>query len=305
MEIFIKHVLSGRLKTLPAIILFCLAMIPLKAQVSRQLTQNELNAELRTALEQNDEVRIVELIKNHRLYIKPFVDELVRESIRLELKGKLEESEKLNRMASKTAEIFNKIFNEKSLIIAVNYLTIWSKEQKEKKLIADSLYALGTKYRLGNEPEKAVDALSKALDIYSNIGDERGEVEVLGGLGALYFNDYENYSEALNYYREALVLRQKVDDKQLIGTTLNSLGASYHTYLKDYHGALRYYEQAKVVRAEIGDQSGLRTVMLNKARSLKELGNQLTKLGVVYPNPTKDGVTIIMRWLKMNKALKR
>jgi len=116
----IKQAHPGRL-VLSGLFLFMFISQAANTQESRQLTQNELNVELRSALEQNDEARIVELIKNHRLYIKPFVDSLIQESIHLELKGKLEESEKLNRMAAKTAENFNKIFNEKSLMIAVNY----------------------------------------------------------------------------------------------------------------------------------------------------------------------------------------
>ncbi len=217
----------------------------------------------------------IAIIRDNRLLIKPFVDALIKESIMDELKGKTNESLKIVAISEKAAKYFENIFGEKSLTIGVNYLTTWTREQKEKKLVADSLYALGTKYRLSGEKEKALECIKPALNKYKEISDERGEAETLGGLGALFFNDYNNYSEALNYYREALVLRQKVGDMQLIGNTLNSLGASYHTYLKDYHGALRYYEQAEVVRTEIGDQSGLRTVMLNKARSLKELGNQL------------------------------
>ncbi len=142
-----KPAQPAKIAILSGLFLFLSLSQVANSQESIQLTQNELNKELRTALEQNDEARIVELIKNHRLYIKPFVDELVKESISMELKGKLDEAEQLNRMAAKTAEVFNRIFNEKSLVIAVNYLKIWSKEQKGQKLVADSLYAAGTKIR--------------------------------------------------------------------------------------------------------------------------------------------------------------
>ncbi len=47
-------------------------------------------------------------------------------------------------MSANAAKYFENTFGEKSLSIAVNYLTIWTKEQKEKKLVADSLYTFGT-----------------------------------------------------------------------------------------------------------------------------------------------------------------
>ncbi|MBP1667155.1 MAG: hypothetical protein H6Q23_2015 [Bacteroidetes bacterium] len=261
MEIFIKRVLSGRLRTMPAIILFCLAMIPLRAQESRQLTQIEFNAEMRTALEQDDDAHILELIKSHRLFVKQFVDELVKESIRLELKGKLDEAEQLNRMAAKTAEVFNRIFNEKSLLIAVNYLKTWSKEQKGKKLVADSLYAVGTKIR-GSEPEKAIEIYKRAIEIYRNIGDERGESEILGGFGLIYSNI--DYDTSLTYYKDALIKREKVDDKVLIGNTLNSLGSLYYGIFREYSPALDYFDRAEIVRREIGDSLNLgRTIRNN------------------------------------------
>lgn len=269
----------GRIFILSGLFLFLLNARAMNAQESRQLTRDELNTELRKALLQNDEQQSFSIIKGNRLLIKPFVDALVTESITNELKGKLAESKQLNTIAGKTAETFYKIFNERSLLIAVNYLTIWTKEQKEKKLVADSLYAVGTKYRLGNEPEKAIDAFKKVLEIYSNIGDERGEAEVLGGFGALYFNNYKYYKEALDYYSDALLKREKVDDRQLMGNTLNSLGAVYSTYLEDYPKAISYYEKAEVVRSETGELAGLRTVQSNKAGAYKSYGSQLNIIG--------------------------
>ena len=71
------------------------------------------------------------LIKDNRLLIKPFVDALIKESITAELKGKTDEAAKLQAMSANAAKYFENTFGEKSLSIAVNYLTIWTKEQKE------------------------------------------------------------------------------------------------------------------------------------------------------------------------------
>jgi CHAT domain-containing protein len=254
------------------LVIFMLLSQVVNAQVTRQLTRDELNTELRTELLQNNDARCIEIIKNHRLLIKPFIDGLNTESIRKKLKGKIDESEQLNKMAAKTAEVFNKIFNEKSLLIAVNYLTIWSKGQMEIKLTADSLYAAGTKFRLGNEPEKAIDLFEKALTLYSNIGDERGEAEVLGGFGAVYYNNTGDYQTAFNYYEKALAKREKVDDQVLMGNTLSSIGSLYHDYFSDFPKAITYLSRAERIRDESGDLVNLGRTIHVKASALEKNG---------------------------------
>jgi CHAT domain-containing protein/tetratricopeptide (TPR) repeat protein len=263
-----KPAQPGRI-ILAGLFLFLLFPRDVNAQESRQLTRDELNTELRTALLQNNEVLISELIKNHRLFIKPFVDGLISETISNELKGNLAESKQLSSITGKTAEVFNKIFNEKSLLIAVNYLTIWSKNQKGKKLVADSLYAVGTKLR-GSEPRKAIGIYDKAIDNYKSIGDERGESEVLGGLGLIYTSI--NYDTSLVYYKDALEKREKVDDKLLIGNTLNSLGSLYYGFYKNYPLALDYLDRAEKVRTDLGDSLNLGRTIHTKAYTLDNLG---------------------------------
>ncbi len=73
---------------------------------AQQLSRDELNSELRKALEQNDEARSMALIKDNRLLIKPFVDGLIKESITAELKGKTGEAAKLQAMSANAAKIF-------------------------------------------------------------------------------------------------------------------------------------------------------------------------------------------------------
>jgi len=248
--------------------------------VSSQSTfsQDQFKQELINAVSKNQEKAADTLIRNHRLMVKPFVDGLIREAITLELKSKLTESAKLGTVTVKTAEKFNDIFYEKSLLIAVNYLTIWTRQQKSEKLTADSLYIRGTKFRLENEFENSETTLQKALSVYMIIGDERGEAEVLGGLGALYFNN-NDHQKAYDYYKKALIKREKVDDKFLMGNTLNSLGSVSLRLLKDYPLAISYYEKAEAVRSEIGDINGLRTSMSYKAAAYKEFAEQLNTTG--------------------------
>jgi CHAT domain-containing protein len=244
---------------------------------SQQLTQAQFSEELGKAYIQNNDHLADSLIKDHRLFVKPFVNDLITECIRHELKGKTAESKQALGIAEKASATFENIFEEKNLTIGVNYLTSWTKEQKEKKLVADSLYAVGTKFRLGKEPLKAIECLQQALDLYNNIQDERGEAEVLGGLGAIYFD--QDYQKSLSYYQEALKKREKVDDRQLIGNTLNSFGSVYLNYFKDFPKAIFWFNKAETIRKEIGDLAGWRTTHTYKALAYLSFGDLLTEEG--------------------------
>lgn len=274
MVIRIKPLMSCRIIIILLVFMFLfISLLPLIAsQQSQMLTQDEFKQELIKAYNQNNVEMANVLILNNRLLVKPIIDGLIRECIAKELNGKTTESNHIRTILEKAAGSFENIFGEKSLTIAVNYLTIWSKDQKEKKLLVDSLYAVGTKYRLGNEPQKAIDAYQKGLILYCNIGDERGEAEVLGGLGAVYFNNIQDLKEALKYYNEALIKREKVNDKVLIGNTLSSIGSIYHDYFKDYAQAIDYLDRAEAVRREIGDSINLGRTIHVKASALEKSG---------------------------------
>lgn len=258
-------------------LLFFIHSFPVDALIqSTQLSQGEFRNKLIEAYGINDNETAVSLIRNNRLLVKPFVDGLVRECIGEELNGRKKESEKTKSILVKTAGSFESLFGEKSLSIAVNYLTTWSGEQKEKKLVADSIYALGTKYRLGKEPALAIECFQKAIQLYSRINDERGAAEVLGGFGAVYFNSYKDSQNSLLYYNKALIQREKVDDKQLIGATLNSLGSVYYS-LMDYLESIRWFDKAEAIRTEIGDLANLKTTLTSKASALKLYSEKLNR----------------------------
>jgi CHAT domain-containing protein/tetratricopeptide (TPR) repeat protein len=238
---------------------------------SLQLTQEEFSKKLGNAYLQKNSSLVDSLIRNHRLYVKPFVNNLIEETLISELNGNLTESGQTRKTVEKSAADFEKIFGERSLATGVKYLTSWTKEQKFKKLTADSLYSEGTSIR-GNikDREKAVSLYKQAFDLYKEIGDERGEGEILGGLGLIFFNS-EDFEKSLSYYRYALKVRVKIDDKQLIGNSLNSIGGIYLNYLPDYEEALHFLDSAEILRAETGDFVNLGRTIHAKASAYDKL----------------------------------
>jgi tetratricopeptide (TPR) repeat protein len=261
------------LSSIVLMFLFILCSTSVHASLqSQQIAQAEFSKELREAYSKNDGQQAASLIKDHRLFVKPFVNDLITESISKELKGKATEAGQTRTIAEKTAATFENTFGEKSLTIGVNYLKTWSKEQKRKKLVADSLYALGTTIRTNaQERERAIVVHQQALDLYKEIGDERGEAEVLGGLG-LICNFKNDNKKAISYYQQALIKREKVDDRLLIGNTVNSMGSIYYGIFKDYRIALPYFDRAESIRTELGDSLNLGRTILLKASTLDNLG---------------------------------
>jgi CHAT domain-containing protein/Tfp pilus assembly protein PilF len=83
---------------------------------------------------------------------------------------------------------------------------------------------------------------------------------------------YENlgqYKQALDYYKQALVINREINDKRKEGDTLSNIGVVYDN-LGQYQQALENYQQALEIQHKIDDQFGK--------------GAVLTNIGVVYRN---------------------
>lgn len=251
----------GIISILCGLFLFLVPLSELNSQTGT-LSREEFATSLVQAVNSGNQKLAESHIRENRLFVKPVVNDLLTSHIVNDLKGNQRLAQNYLTIAEKSAKIFEEIFGEKNLSIAVNYLTVWTKENKKTKLRADSLYSAGTALR-SSEPDKTAVLYQKALELYRDIGDERGEAEVLGGLGLVYWN-ISDQEKCLSFYQEALDKRIKVDDKQLTGNTLNSMGSFCFEFLNDYPKALEWYEKAESIRSEIGDLANL-----NRTRGLK------------------------------------
>ncbi|MGJ5635019.1 tetratricopeptide repeat protein, partial [Nostoc sp. CALU 1950] len=70
------------------------------------------------------------------------------------------------------------------------------------------------------------------------------------------------YPKALEFYQQALAIRQKIGDRAGVGTTLNNIGAIYKS-LGQYPKALEFYQQALAISQQIGDRAGVGTTLNN------------------------------------------
>ena len=246
-----------------------LILVPAFTQAGNaQDPQDAFSEALITACQEKNNPKVKELIEEHRLWVKPVVNQLISDYIDLTMAGNKSAAASLKDAARLIAQTFQETYGERSLSIGVGYLDGWSLQELGGKAQADEIYGIATDLRKsGQNNEEAILTFHQALELYNDIGDVRGKGEVLGGLGYIHYISM-NADTCLSYYQKALSARQSADDRYLVGGTLNTIGLIYYNFFNDKEKAIEYFEKAAIVREEIGHWSGL--------------GVTLSKLGEVY-----------------------
>ena len=138
-------------------------------------------------------------------------------------------------------------------------------------------------YQSLGDYQKALDYYQQTLVIYTKFSN--GDIHNIGnyiGVGNSFSNIGNSlanignvhlllgdYSKALDYHQQALVILRYIGDKNGQSKVLNGFGIVYEN-LGDYPKALDYYQQVLVIHKELG----------NKRRE----GMDLTNIGEVYKN---------------------
>ncbi|UJB73020.1 tetratricopeptide repeat protein (plasmid) [Acaryochloris sp. 'Moss Beach'] len=135
---------------------------------------------------------------------------------------------------------------------------------------ADQLLSQGVEYFNKGQFREAKAAWEEALNLYRQIGDQKGVANSLNNLGIVY-RSLGEYAQAIDYYQQSLVITRKIGDQQGVANSLNNLGLAYDS-LGEYAQAIDYYQQSLVIKRKIGDQKGV-------AGSLGNLGNAYSSLG--------------------------
>ena len=83
-----------------------------------------------------------------------------------------------------------------------------------RKAEADRLLEQGFEQVQANQLQAALQSFQKALFIYRNIKNRKGEGGTLLGLGLLYKN-LQDYPKAIDYYQQSLAIAQEIKDSEL------------------------------------------------------------------------------------------
>jgi tetratricopeptide (TPR) repeat protein len=140
--------------------------------------------------------------------------------------------------------------------------------------------------------DKALENHLKKLEINRRMGNQREEGNTLNNIGIVYsqiatdslislfgseYQDsviakksdkyYQLYSTTLDYFQQALAIREKVNDRPGLAKTLNNMGTSYlHSGRLDM--ARDYFERSLVISEETQDAN--------------EISNSLLRIGTIY-----------------------
>jgi CHAT domain-containing protein len=118
--------------------------------------------------------------------------------------------------------------------------------------LAYGLRDIGSDYRDFDSPQKALVYYQRALQIFRDVGDRRGEA------AALYSNGFAearigHMQVATKWYEQALVLYRVLNDRLNEAKTLLAIGGAYGV-LADQDLALSFYQQAAPIWLELNDR---------------------------------------------------
>ena len=126
--------------------------------------------------------------------------------------------------------------------------------------IANALYNLSFSYAMDLQVDEAgrrlaTELLDEALARYRGLGDERGQANVLWGIGIRHYFAGEN-EEALAGFQAALPLARRIGDRTLEGWTLHQLGSA-ELKLGSLEAARDHYRAGLVLFDGAGDVAGV------------------------------------------------
>jgi tetratricopeptide (TPR) repeat protein len=87
-------------------------------------------------------------------------------------------------------------------------------------------------------PQEALEQMLKASEMADRLGGEWQMYEIFNRIGLIYRGDFNDWENALKYFRIALEL------DELSADTLENIGHMYLYHFKDYREAIDYYERA-------------------------------------------------------------
>ncbi|MBD1889690.1 CHAT domain-containing tetratricopeptide repeat protein [Coleofasciculus sp. FACHB-SPT9] len=137
------------------------------------------------------------------------------------------------------------------------------KEEAVRLSVQSQIYYQNRQFNL------ALQSFEQVLKIYQEIQDSQGEISTLIWMGVIYIAKEGNYSKAIEYYQQALLVNRGIHnaDKQNEAEILSFLGAAY-LYSGNYSEAIEFFQQ--------------RLAIAKEAHNRLEEDSALNSLGVAY-----------------------
>jgi two-component sensor histidine kinase len=121
-----------------------------------------------------------------------------------------------------------------------------------QKGIGISHRQIATASYYGSDLPPAVVHYKKAADYYQSIGEEPNMAKMINNIGLVKRNQGA-YDEAMEYFFQALEIKERFDDQLTIASTLQNIGAVY-AIKSNFEEAERYFLQAMAAFREGGNE---------------------------------------------------
>ncbi|HJZ13385.1 MAG TPA: tetratricopeptide repeat protein, partial [Acidobacteriota bacterium] len=123
-----------------------------------------------------------------------------------------------------------------------------------------AFFYLGKDTILMGDAEKAITRyLLKALSIHTQLGDQRGEADVLNAMGVAY-ERLGRYDDAIRYYNDSIAVKEKIGNKKGVATSLNNI-AKIQVFQGEYDKAQEVMKRALQIFEELEDVQGIAGAM--------------------------------------------
>ncbi|MBD1861121.1 MULTISPECIES: CHAT domain-containing tetratricopeptide repeat protein [Trichocoleus] len=145
---------------------------------------------------------------------------------------------------------------------------VLAQSETEQAQITEAVYLNQQGYdqfRQG-QPREALATLQKAIAIFKATGAKAGEAQSLNHIANVYHYSLGQYPKALEFYQQALKLRQKIGDREGEWATLADMGVAYGEQ-GQYTKALEFYQKALGIIRQLGDRNSEK-LRLNEVASV-------------------------------------
>lgn len=130
--------------------------------------------------------------------------------------------------------------------------------------VARALGNIGVVYFHRGEYDQAMECQELALSIYEEMGDRNRALNPIVNMGVVYV-DRGNYDLALECYQRALGIGEELGNRRIIAAAIGNMGALYGTR-EEYDRAMECYQRALSINQELGDRRGVAAAITNKGR---------------------------------------
>lgn len=135
--------------------------------------------------------------------------------------------------------------------------------KEEKEYLGTTLNNIANIYHTRGDYHKSFELWQKSLAIQHEIGDRKGESQMLSNISQIY-KVRGDHTTALEYLQKSLAICGEIGDREGEAMCLNNIGLIYDAFT-DYDKALEYYEKSLAMCREIGNQ-------LHECRILNNIG---------------------------------